>query len=130
MQELTYDDLYCHLDILKNLVKIANIGCCYLWGASFYSPDGRKIIAHICQWHFPQPNNYTLKNVAAIYANGQVQTDYLNDDQLDYIYLWLSFISSPQKRQNERVSLIKDELLAVCYHPDNVFKLIPMSNRH
>ena len=127
MQDLTYDDLYCHVDILKNLMKVANIGNCYLWGASSYSPDGRKLIAHICQWHFPQPNNYTLKDVAAIYADGHVQTDCLNDEQLHYIYMWLTFITTPQKRHNDRVRQIKDELLAVCYHPDNVFKLMPIT---
>ena len=129
----TYEDLQCHQDILKNLMKVAepNLYCCYVWGTNdfcdLYAVRESKQIANIFLGIREKPGNFTTRNVAAIHADGHVQTDCLTDQQRQHITTWLSFIEPQQKRYDHRISLIKDELLAVCYHPDNVKKLIPFS---
>lgn len=131
--ELTYDDLYCHQDILKNLMKVAtpNLYSCYIWGANDYCSLSKNTseIANIFLGIRDKPGNFTTKNVAAIYADGQIQTDFLTEEQLRYMHMWLRFITPQQKRYDERISQIKDELLEVCYHPDNVYKLIPLNHK-
>lgn len=129
MTQLTYDDLNCHHDILKNLMKIAtpNLYSCYIWGTN--TGKNTSEIANIFLGIRDKPGNFTTKNVAAIYADGQVQTDFLTDEQLNYMYIWLRLITPEQIRYDKRIKQIKDELMEVCYHPDNVRKLIPIDNR-
>lgn len=130
----TYDDLYCHQDILKNLMKVAepNLYSCHIWGSNdycdlLYTAREAKQIANIFLGVRDKPGNFTTRNVAAIHADGHVQTDCLTDEQRQQISAWLGNIIPLQKRYDNRICQIKEELLAVCYHPDNVKKLIPFS---
>jgi hypothetical protein len=131
----TYDDLHCYQDILKNLMKDAepNLYSCHIWSSNDYCDSlyndypSAKQIAYIFLGVRDKPGNFTARNAAAIYSDGYVKSACLTAKQLRNMYTWLDAINPQQKRHDDRISKIKDELLAVCYHPDNVKKLIPFS---
>jgi len=65
---------------------------------------------------------------AEIYSNGHIVNNGLPDILYNPLLCWLSgdFIKSEKHRTESRIAIIKEELLATVYHPDNFKRLIDL----
>jgi hypothetical protein len=70
--------------------------------------------------------NYTAMQSAAIHSNGYIQNLHMPDDLLHLTKLWVYLIETRDARYMRRLQLIKDELMEIVYHPDNMRRLITL----
>jgi hypothetical protein len=136
MVQISYDDIYCHQSILKSLLKVAEPNLVtFFIGEPMNSHtiftetsvnNQIKQIGYIVVGIRDGPGNYTSKQAALIFDNGYIHNIYLSELMLHYAQAWIYLVEDEKQRYNRRISAIKDELIATCYHPDNFRRLLDM----
>ena len=130
----TYHDLNIYQYRLKELFKMfePDIYLCYLMEesnpitlTSTGATPMRKLANLLIGIRGYGPNCY---KAAEIYSNGHIVNNGLPDTLYNPLVYWLcgDLIKSEKYRAEERIAIIKDELLATVYHPDNIKRLIDL----
>ena len=128
----TFEDLYYHQGILKTLLKAVepNLQVCFITenyiSHTFFLDDGQSMtkLAYIVLGIRKNPGNFTSMQVASIYSNGYIQNTAMSQELLAATQIWIYLIETQQQRYQRRHQLIRDELIAVVYHPDNFRRLV------
>lgn len=131
----TYVDLNIYQYRLKELFKMfePDIYLCYLIEES--NPTAITITSTATTMHklanlIIGIRGYGLNcyKAAEIYSNGHIVYNALPDNLYNPLvhWLWGDQIKTEKCRAEERIALIKDELLATVYHPDNFKRLLDL----
>lgn len=114
---ITYEDLYIHQSLLKNMVKVIwpDAFCCMLMEK--FTGGDYKVIATVilCVRLYPNINSTTMQ-VVDIYKDGFVHVlNTLGSSIEGVVYDWLLYkVVSEKERYSNRMDLLKRDIVSCC----------------